>query len=74
MSGVTFQSVVYSAGKLDFNKSPPVDRSVQSKQRWQVDGFKVEGLAPTALSGSKLSFATDDEEYGGVWRPLFDAP
>jgi|GEM_PF-4849979 len=41
---------------------------------WRLDGLKVEVLAgPAAIPGSVLSIATDDEHYGGVWRPLYRA-
>jgi hypothetical protein len=37
---------------------------------WTIRGFKVEALAAPVIPGSVASFATDDESYGGVWRPL----
>lgn len=39
---------------------------------WRLDGLKVEALAPTprSLEGSTLCIGTDDEAYGGIWRPL----
>ena len=37
---------------------------------WRLDGLKVEALGVAVVPGSALSVATDDEYYGGIWRPL----
>lgn len=38
----------------------------------ELDGLKVEALAPTpkGIEGSTFCIGTDDEVYGGLWRPL----
>ncbi|MGC1952373.1 MAG: hypothetical protein WA970_07355, partial [Gammaproteobacteria bacterium] len=55
---------------------PPVDINPKPCARGIVDGLKVEALAAPspAITGSVLSIATDDEPYGGLWRPLYDSP
>jgi len=38
-----------------------------------LSGLKVEAIAGPAKNApdSKYSIATDDEHFGGIWRPLF---
>jgi hypothetical protein len=44
--------------------------AVAKEPTWRLDGLKVEALGPSAVDGSELSVATDDEDFGGIWRPL----
>ncbi|GEM_PF-2387517 len=37
---------------------------------YRVDGFKVEAIARGAVDQSLLTIGTDDERFGGTWRPL----
>jgi hypothetical protein len=37
---------------------------------WRIAGMKIEALGAAVLPGTVLSFGTDDEDYGGCWRPL----
>lgn len=71
-----FRSIVYQAATVHPNNEPPVDINPKPCARWIFDGLKVEALAApsSAITGSVLSFATDDEHYGGLWRPLYDSP
>jgi hypothetical protein len=46
------------------------DQLSRNNVAWVMDGIKIEALAAPLLDGSVLSYATDDESYGGVWRPL----
>jgi hypothetical protein len=41
--------------------------------KWQLDGIKVEALAaPTSRHpGSHMVIASDDEQFGGIWRALY---
>jgi len=43
---------------------------------WRLEGLKVEALAPTpdALEGSQFCIGTDDESFGGIFRPLPELP
>ncbi|MDR4497135.1 MAG: hypothetical protein MRK02_04310 [Candidatus Scalindua sp.] len=72
-----FKSVIYEAGsfvlsskegKIEFVLNPEPDII------WQLDGLKVEALAAPAgsVTQSVISIGTDDEDYGGIWRPLFE--
>ncbi len=67
-----FYSVIYQVGSVD----PDLDYPIQAGgtiSAWKVvPGFKVEALAApvAAVAGSTLSFGTEDEVYGGVWRVL----
>jgi hypothetical protein len=63
-----FRSVVYLIGHVDGNQKIPV-RLYNPDTHWVVDGFKVEGVA-AGEDGLPLSVGTEDENFGGVWRPL----
>jgi len=63
-----FRSVVYLIGHVDVNQNIPVLLH-NSDTHWIVDGFKVEGVA-AGEDGLPLSIGTEDENFGGVWRPL----
>jgi hypothetical protein len=47
-----------------------IDQINHGSLQWTMDGIKIEALAAPVLNGSVLSYATDDENYGGIWRPL----
>ncbi|WP_417760514.1 esterase-like activity of phytase family protein [Shewanella sp.] len=71
-----FRSLIYAAAQLvePTNAQPlPLKITHQPQAQWQIDGFKVESLAAptTRISHSVMSFGTEDEDYGGVWRVLF---
>lgn len=67
-----FRSVVFRAGRVTGDAGRPLETS-SPVAVWVIDGFKVEALASPAdaIPGSVLSIGTEDENYGGVWRPLF---
>jgi hypothetical protein len=75
-----FFSHIYLAGTIDPGKIEAGDEDQQTffdptnPERlgsWQFDGIKVEAIAaPPNTKSFRLSFATDDENYGGIWRPL----
>lgn len=56
-----FESFVYKLDLAHRTAQPPT---------WRLDGLKVEALGPAVVEGSALSVATDDEDFGGIWRPL----
>lgn len=67
-----FRSAIVEVGRFlpraegfAFQKSP-------NRVLWRLEGLKVEALAPTpeALEGSQFCIGTDDESYGGIFRPL----
>lgn len=67
-----FVSVVYEVGRIKADAAKPFEKATSSSQAWRIEGFKVEGLSgPAAATGcSRLSIATEDEDFGGIWRPL----
>ena len=67
-----FYSVIFRVGTVSLNPGNPI-RIDETIDIWkEVPGFKIEALAGPlpAVSGSILSFGTEDELYGGVWRLL----
>ena len=53
--------------------SNSIQLSKAQRPSWVLDGLKVKALAgpPDSVSSAFLSFATEDEHLGGVWRPLY---
>ena len=72
-----FRSLIYRAGTLTVGRRCSFRKSPRPTILWELEGLKVEALAAPARVGRELtqaaiSIATDDESYGGVWRPLFE--
>lgn len=68
-----FRSWIYPLGQLTGDPKKPVEPTVSPVTPvWTLDGLKVEGIsAPAKVSkSSRLSLVTEDENLGGVWRPL----
>ncbi|HEX2252659.1 MAG TPA: hypothetical protein VHQ65_05280 [Thermoanaerobaculia bacterium] len=67
-----FRSLVYVLARLDLSAAPPVRLATPVRALWRLDGFKVEALSgpAAAVPGSRLAVGTEDEGYGGAWRPL----
>ena len=68
-----FRSIIYRAATVQADAVNPIQLSKTQRPSWMMDGLKVEALAgpPDGVSGAFLSFATEDEQLGGVWRPLY---
>jgi len=69
-----FRSIIYQAATvIDPKDNRPLKALNNSKIYWTIDGLKVESLsAPTKIvPNSFMSIGTEDENYQGVWRPLF---
>lgn len=71
-----FHSVVYLAGRFMVDqkeKTIQFTRDTKPQILSELSGIKVEALAGPAKNApeSKYSIATDDEHFGGIWRPLF---
>jgi len=67
-----FCSVIYQAGTFKWDEKKgftPCDPVIL----WTLEGLKVEALSVSAevVKDSRFSIGTDDEVYGGIWRPLF---
>ena len=72
-----FRSIIYRAARIDSSTSgsmpyPTVTLSAKLTPAWIIDGFKVEAVSgPSAeINDSFMSFATEDENLSGIWRPL----
>ncbi len=67
-----FYSVVYKLGMANYSdKDNPVVLFKNFNTFKEVNGFKVEALSgPCEGIQSTHSIGTEDEIYGGVWRPL----
>ena len=67
-----FYSVIYKIGQVDnSNKEHPFIIYSNFENYQVVSGFKVEALSgPSKNIKSTHTFGTEDEIYGGVWRPL----
>ena len=68
-----FYSVIYKLGKVNLlNKERPFIVYDTIRVAKDVSGFKIEALSgPCKNINSSHSFGTEDEIYGGVWRPIF---
>ena len=71
-----FHSVVFRAGAFVLDRDRREFRFVRESQpaaQCHLAGLKVEALAAPAkcVPESGFSVGTDDEGFGGVWRPLF---
>lgn len=68
-----FRSTVYRYGPFDQTQAYAYmggSAVMPGEAKWTLDGFKIEALGAPVIAGSVLSFATDDEGFGGIWRPL----
>ncbi len=66
-----FYSVIYQLGTIQKDKNNPIQVVSEITNYKEVNGFKIEALSgPAKGIKSTLSFATEDENYGGVWRPI----
>ncbi len=67
-----FYSVIYKLGNINTsNASVPIAVIASPKVGRHIHGFKIESLAgPAKDIISTHSFGTEDENYGGVWRPI----
>lgn len=68
----TFKSVVFKVATVSPDDPNPINVLRPFSVEHTVDGFKVEALAaPTPhVAGSVFAIGTEDEVYGGTWRPL----
>lgn len=65
-----FRSYIHVVGKVDPRQEWPIMNYTPYQYTWEIDGLKVEAIAAPRFPGSVLTYATDDEGYGGVFRPL----
>lgn len=67
-----FYSVIYKLGEVNkLNKEQPLTIYSDFKTWTSIPGFKIEALSgPSKHIQSTLSFGTEDEIYGGVWRAI----
>lgn len=67
-----FYSMVYKLGKVNIaDKENPIIVYESIETTKEIYGFKIEALSgPCKGINSTHCFGTEDEIYGGVWRPL----
>lgn len=67
-----FYSVIYKLGQVNTsNKEQPLTIYSDFTTWTSIPGFKIEALSePSRHIQSTLSFGTEDEIYGGVWRAI----
>ncbi len=67
-----FSSVVYYVGTVDADAEQPIQPSSRFTVRGVLSGFKVEALASgtSNIPNTSLAVGTEDEVFGGTWRPL----
>lgn len=67
-----FRSAILEIGHFVPRGGSFTFQKAQNRVLWWLEGLKVEALAPTpaALEGSQFCIGTDDEVYGGIFRPL----
>jgi hypothetical protein len=66
-----FDSAICSLGTPDWSKSEKI--MLNTDMRYEFSSLKVEGLAGgLRWSATGLCIATDDENYGGIWRPVLE--
>lgn len=68
-----FSSFIYQVALVDPQAELPLNLISNSKIFWQIDGMKVEALAPPSplFPNSSLAIGTEDEWFHGQWRALF---
>ena len=67
-----FRSIVYDLGKIYPNAAVPFVQNTQHKI-WVMDGLKVEAVT-NGIDGLSLSYGSEDEKLGGIWRDLPKTP
>ena len=67
-----FRSVIYQIGEVRADRTQPLLIALEHSVHRDVAGFKIEGLAagPFDSATAELAIGTEDEVFGGTWRPL----
>lgn len=65
-----FRSVIFRLATVDAKRDTPVRAVEKCVAHWTFDGAKIEALAAPLSGVGVMSIATDDENYGALWRPL----
>lgn len=70
-----FRSVIYQVAMIAEDPDRPLRIVENGVVEWVVDGLKVEALSgpPGTSEQSFLSYGTEDEDLGGIWRSLYPA-
>lgn len=67
-----FSSWIYPVAKWQSASGKIEDISPDYKKvTSEIQGLKVEALTKPTIPGSRFSIATDDENYGAIWRPIW---
>lgn len=65
-----FQSVIFQLGRFDPHRRRPLMSLNPIEATWRVDGFKIDAISESLHDPASLSFISDDENLGGIWRSL----
>lgn len=67
-----FNSVIYKLGRVNMDGEVPFTINENLEVYKMLSGYKIEALSgpSSAAPSSNLSFGTEDEIYGGTWRPI----
>jgi hypothetical protein len=67
-----FYSVIFEAGVVTPDSSPPIRIHPELVVWREIAGFKIEAVSASssAVPHSIMSFGTEDEIYTGVWRAV----
>ena len=65
-----FQSVIYRFGEFDARRQRPLISLDPLRAAWTLEGFRVLAIDAAPDDPDSLCFISDDENLGGVWRPL----
>ena len=67
-----FNSIVYPLGTVLPDEEAPIQLAEAFRVHGVLSGFKVEALASgtSTIPGTSFAVGTEDEIYGGTWRPL----
>ncbi|MCR5661785.1 MAG: hypothetical protein K6G50_06620 [bacterium] len=67
-----FSSVVCEIGSVNVADGQLIFTQTEPMKLFQMDGLKAEALTitPRIINNSTFCIGTDDEEYGGIFRPL----
>ena len=72
--GGPFRSVIYRVATVDPDSADLVQLIANPTAEWVCEGVKVEALGAPLTDAEGLTIGTDDEDYPGMFRPLFPVP
>ncbi|GLR20115.1 hypothetical protein GCM10007940_47310 [Portibacter lacus] len=67
-----FNSIIYKVGNTNSSNNAPFTVFGTLEVYKSLSGYKIEALSGPSIAApaSKFTFGTEDEIYGGTWRPI----